>query len=65
MEHNLSKSELEELERIASSAIPYSDDDPIWNMYDGKRDNDRVSASFAKRILKEYYAEKKREESAE
>ncbi len=63
MEHNLSKSEIEALKKALEKATPYDADDPIWNDFDGERDNDRVAASFAKRILDEYYAEQRQKGS--
>ena len=63
MEHSLSKSEIEELKAIASKAVPYSENDPILGEYDGELDSDRVAASFAKRILDEYYAEQRKGEA--
>ena len=59
--HDLSKQEIKELEEAAKRAVPYADDDPIWNEFDGERDNARVMASFAKRILEQYYAEQAQE----
>ena len=62
MESNLSKSEIEALKKALEKATPYDADDPIWNDFDGERDNDRVAASFAKRILEEYYKRQKQGE---
>ena len=61
MEHSLSQSEIESSKAIASKAVPYSENDPILGEYDGELDSDRVAASFAKRILEEYYAEQAQE----
>ena len=48
MEHRLSKREIEELKEIASKAVPYSEDDPIWGECDGEQDDDRASAFLPK-----------------
>lgn len=61
MTHDLSEQEIKELEEAAKRAVPYADDDPIWNEFDGEMDNARVMASFAKRILEQYYAEQAQE----
>ncbi len=63
MEHNLSKSEIEELKAIASKAVPYSENDPILGEYDGELDSDRTMASLAKKFLDEYYAEQRQGEA--
>lgn len=61
MKHELSEQEIKELKGAVKRAVPYADDDPIWNEYDGELDSARVRASFAKRILEEYYAEQAQE----
>lgn len=63
MEHSLSKSEIEELKEIASKAVPYSEDDPIWGEYDGEYDHARASAFLAQKLLDEYYAEQRQGEA--
>lgn len=61
MKHELSEQEIKELVETVKRAVPYADNDPIWNEYDGEHDSARVRASFAKRILEEYYAEQAQE----
>lgn len=61
MTHDLSKQEIKELKGAVKRAVPYADDDPIWNEYDGEHDSARVRASFAKRILEQYATEQAQE----
>lgn len=35
MKHELSEQEIKELVETVKRAVPYADNDPIWNEYDG------------------------------
>ena len=55
---NLSSEQREYLEEILKKTEPYSEDDPILNVFVGDRDLDRSMATWAKNLLEQDQKEK-------
>lgn len=51
MAHILTDTEREELLEYLKHHEPYDENDPIMHRFDGECDNDRMTATIAKKIL--------------
>ncbi len=51
MAHILTDTECEELLEYLKHHEPYDENDPIVHQFDGERDDDRMMATIAKKIL--------------